>query len=70
MSSQRLCQWVCSASDSSQRQEKKSGHTPFLTSKQDKKSHGVPNGPKATMDVDKSERDYMQPIQATTLILN
>jgi hypothetical protein len=38
---------------------KKTSKTTFSTFKQDENPHGVPNGPKATVDVDKSERECL-----------
>jgi hypothetical protein len=57
-------------SASSQCQKEKTSKTTFSTFKQDENPHGVPDGPKAVVDVDKSERECLQPIQATTLLLN
>jgi hypothetical protein len=57
-------------SASSQCQKEKTSKTTFSSFKQDENPHGVPDGPKAVVDVDKSERECLQPIQATTLLLN
>jgi hypothetical protein len=55
---------------SSQRQRKIKWPNPFLTSKQDKKSHGVPDD----YEVDAGNFEFapgcLQPIQPTTLFLN
>jgi hypothetical protein len=49
---------------------KSSGHTPFLTSKQDKKSHGVPDDPEFDAGNFEFAPGCLQPIQPTTLFLN